>query len=90
MCGMVNIRGRPPPIAIIEFMIQGTTYEAEEGMTWGEWVESEYNTINAYAQYGQVFLTAIMRVGGEGETYVSTTSIIIENGTYYPRSGGAN
>lgn len=29
---------------LIEFTIDGTTYQAVEGMTWGEWVESEYNT----------------------------------------------
>lgn len=29
--------------AVFAFTIDGTTYYAEEGMTWGEWVESEYN-----------------------------------------------
>lgn len=29
---------------LITFMINGTSHQAEEGMTWGEWVESEYNT----------------------------------------------
>lgn len=28
---------------IITFTIDGTAYQAEEGMTWGEWVDSEYN-----------------------------------------------
>ena len=28
----------------ITFTIDGTTYQAEEGMTWQEWVDSEYNT----------------------------------------------
>ncbi len=32
----------------IVFTIDGTTYYAEEGMTWGEWVESEYNTGGFY------------------------------------------
>jgi hypothetical protein len=32
---------------LISFTIDGETYYAEEGMTWGEWVESEYNT-NGY------------------------------------------
>ena len=30
--------------ALISFSIGGTTYQAEEGMTWGEWINSEYNT----------------------------------------------
>lgn len=29
---------------LISFTIRGTSYQAEEGMTWGEWVASEYNT----------------------------------------------
>ena len=29
---------------LISFTIDGTEYTAEEGMTWGEWVESGYNT----------------------------------------------
>ena len=31
-------------VRLIRFTIDGTTYLAEEGMTWGEWVDSEYNT----------------------------------------------
>lgn len=30
--------------ALMTFYIDGTTYQAEEGMTWGEWVESDYNS----------------------------------------------
>ena len=29
---------------IISFTIAGTTYQAEEGMTWGEWFKSEYSS----------------------------------------------
>jgi hypothetical protein len=32
---------------LITFTIDGTEYQAEEGMTWEEWVNSEYNVINA-------------------------------------------
>lgn len=35
----------------ITFTIGGTTYYAEEGMTWGEWVDSEYNTGGFYLGY---------------------------------------
>lgn len=34
----------PPAPTLITFTIDGEEYQAEEGMTWGEWVESEYNT----------------------------------------------
>jgi hypothetical protein len=33
-------------VKLISFTINGTSYQAEEGMTWDEWVESEYNTSN--------------------------------------------
>lgn len=29
---------------LISFTIAGTSYQAEEGMTWRQWVESSYNT----------------------------------------------
>jgi hypothetical protein len=32
---------------MITFTVDGVTYQAEEGMTWGEWLESEYNTLGA-------------------------------------------
>jgi hypothetical protein len=32
-------------LGIITFTIDGTEYTADKGMTWGEWVNSEYNTI---------------------------------------------
>ena len=31
---------------IITFNIEGTEYQAEEGMTWEEWINSDYNTDN--------------------------------------------
>lgn len=33
---------------VITFTINGTEYQAEEGMTWKEWVYSEYNVIGFY------------------------------------------
>ena len=36
---------------LISFTIDGTTYQAEEGMTWGDWVvDSQYNTGNFAVQ----------------------------------------
>lgn len=37
---------------LITFYIDGTQYEAEEGMNWYNWVNSEYNTIGAEVGYG--------------------------------------
>lgn len=32
----------------IQFQINSVLYSADVGMTWGQWIESEYNTIGAY------------------------------------------
>ncbi len=36
-------------VTLISFTISTTTYQAEEGMTWGEWLESEYSV--GYSSY---------------------------------------
>ena len=35
-------------VTLITFTINGTSYQAEEGMTWGDWVNSIYNTNNEF------------------------------------------
>lgn len=35
-------------VNLITFTIDGTEYQAEEGMTWGEWVDSEYNVNRSF------------------------------------------
>lgn len=41
---------------MIEFTINGTPYQAEEGMTWGEFVESSYNdgSVDVNKSYGYI------------------------------------
>lgn len=41
---------------IITFYIDEEQYQAEEGMTWVEWVNSDYNTCEAYVNYDRVFV----------------------------------
>lgn len=41
--------------AIISFIIGDTEYQAEEGMTWGEWVNSTYNTGGFITKNGTVY-----------------------------------
>ena len=43
-------------ISLITFTINGETYQAEEGMIWERWIDSEYNIINAYVD--DVFINA--------------------------------
>mgnify|MGYP003432484208 CR=1 FL=1 len=40
-----QVNGVEKGAKIISFTINSTTYQAEEGMTWRQWIESKYNTI---------------------------------------------
>ena len=39
---------------VIRIIFDGTDYHAEEGMTWGKWVDSEYNTLGATIENNNV------------------------------------
>lgn len=56
------------------FTYQDNTYEYEEGQTWGEWVNSSYNTIGAYVGVPK----------GLSEEFIMRDSnlIILEQNTY--------
>ena len=45
--GTVTITN-PEPENLMSFTIDGTTYQSADGMTWLEWVNSEYNTAGYY------------------------------------------
>lgn len=38
------------PVTLISFTIDGISYQAEGGMTWGEWCASSYNTDGCFAE----------------------------------------
>lgn len=65
---------------VISFTISGNTYQAEEGMTWFEWVVSDYNTGEYYSKSAKVRYDSNYVVGG-----VSLDTVIIEGKTYYHR-----
>lgn len=46
----VNQGGVTPEPTMISFTIGGTTYQAEEGMTWAEWCDSQYDTYGYVVQ----------------------------------------
>ena len=82
---------------LISFTIDGTSYQAEEGMTWVDWVASSYNTGGFYIIEGNTrvsFSNGTDYVSSEGfpGDYANNTSQIVANGTYYKFSsgGGAN
>lgn len=71
-------------VTLITFTINGTSYQAEEGMTWGEWVNSSYNTggfvINTgYENTIATDNTFSQLVYGNGSGIYATTTIIAGN-----------
>lgn len=74
---------------LISFTIDGTSYQAEEGMTWAEWVDSEYN-INGY------FLSSNSIIDSSGARLVAGvngTDTIKDNSAYRLKhigGGGSN
>ena len=75
----VAVKDVPKPL--ISFTIDGTSYQAEEGMTWGDWVNSEYDNdefsvdINAIKK-GSSF------VSNGGSNIVYTNNQITANAAY--------
>ena len=81
---------------LITFTINGVKYNAEEGMTWGDWVDSEYNIINASIYQLSSGVSYITLMGTQGPitiydsnyNYVNTTQEIIINHNYITIEGG--
>ena len=82
-----------PVVETITFDITGEKKTAEKGMTWGEWVASEYNTdgyevdgerIKLYdGAYNQYISMGEPGVDSNWTTLVSGSEQIIENYSYY-------
>lgn len=76
-----------PTVTLISFTIDGTTYQAEEGMTWAEWVESSYNT-GGFHTVGNNVTYDGSRMVSTSETerpeyWVLLTDEIIDDKNYY-------
>lgn len=69
--------------SVISFTIDSTSYKAEEGMNWGEFVNSEYNNGLFRIQEGYLYFN------GLGSPY-EPLDIINNQQTYYFGSGAAN
>ena len=80
--------------SLIDFNILGTSFQAEEGMTWGEWVESEYNTVDFYIDEACGGIHSIEWLGSVCDlewNVVHSTDVIASNGKYkINHSGGSN
>ena len=68
-------------VNLITFTIEGTTYQAEDGMTWVEWVDSSYNTGGYYNEGGRI-TTGGMKSVLANENVVYPTAIITADYAY--------
>lgn len=68
-------------VNLISFSVDSKTYQAEDGMTWGEWVDSEYNT-DGYSVSSSTHIKDI------SDMYVmdATSSSVIQANTNYSTS----
>ena len=74
---------------MITFTIHGEEYQAEEGMTWEQWCNSEYNPLENYG-FHKLFGTDNNKVKSHTGVFienVTTSDIIIEGGSYVYESG---
>lgn len=84
--------GTYTPVTLISFNIGPTSYQAEDGMTWAQWVASSYNT-RGYGVYNGNIAYQGSAAGGarvctdaDGNNAVSSTDLIVANATYYNKA----
>lgn len=72
--------------ALITFTINGTSYQAEEGMTWAQWIASSYNidkwVIGRYEQVAEYENSTIGVYKPGTYTWVEKNDVIIANSEY--------
>lgn len=70
------------PDETIIFYIYDTEYTANKGMTWGEWCDSEYNTVGFFDADGEIDTGAGLLLTPEGDS-VTGSDVIIAGAVYY-------
>lgn len=69
---------------LISFNIDSTSYQAEEGMTWGDWVDSEYNTDGFFIDGPYIaFDAAKFKISAGNSSFPEPTDAIISSHAYY-------
>ena len=71
-------------VSLITFTIAGTSYQAEEGMTWTEWCSSEYNTGTFYTSDNSYVYTANPStvIVANGSNWFNGSTVIIADTAY--------
>ena len=68
-------------VKLITFYIYSDEYTAEEGMTWSEWVDSKYNTVDAHASVDEIS-TPMGPIIGPDDNLVMPSDVIIAGAEY--------
>lgn len=78
--------------SLIPFVIDSWVLDCEEGMTWAQWCNSEYNSIGAYVlSDGKIWLDGEYLVNSTYNNVFSTDTIATaEYYFYYPSGGGGS
>lgn len=71
---------------MITFTVDGTTYQAENGMTWKQWCNSEYNTDGFY--HDADFIQTVNKANGYYIAVYPTDAIIANNNYTLKYAGG--
>lgn len=75
---------------LISFTIDGTSYKAEEGMTWAEWVASDYNT-GGFGDSGvSISASNGYEVGHSINDSIKSTDVIEAGANYITYTLGSN
>ena len=75
--------------SIISFTIAGITCQADDGMTWEEWVNSSYNTPSFVVWGGGIWNNGLSKsVNLQNHRSVSADEEIISNYSYLLEAGG--
>ena len=81
-------------VSLISFTVAGTSYEAEDGMTWEQWCRSTYNFDGYYVLVNMVVTQGSMASGGEQVAFnniqVFPTDVIMEYEYQWLDYGGSN
>lgn len=77
---------------LISFSVRGVNYFAEEGMTWEEWVDSEYNSTKEFYISNNNIFGGPYKIKYDGSRSVLITDIITNNYNYIlaAESGGSD
>lgn len=67
---------------LITFTVSGTSYQAEEGMTWAEWLDSDYCSNRLYNGTTYIYSEVGAKLQDASSSIVSPSAVIIPNHAY--------